>query len=305
MHLLNKRLAIVAVGFVAALALFVPSLTQGSEMDLRTVFSVSHPFTVPGKVLQPNTDYVIMVGDAQTGTRRVVRIYNEDESELLSMFLAVNEERKERADKTTFTFIEMDEGQPQVVRSWFYPGRTIGLEFVYPKEQALQIARHAKESVLASEVDLAALDEEKAIDVDATLSDLESIEVVAVEPGEVTAETTTATVIEDRAVTPAPQTSIEESDAAITSAEVEAPKSDSELLAEDMPEAVIAQNEEPADLKAESEITREKTTQAESELDSEATELPATSGTLPLIGLVGGLSLGLGLGVRLLTVRQD
>jgi hypothetical protein len=325
MHLLNKRLAVAAAGFVAALALFIPSL-QGGEADLRTVFNMSHPFTVPGTVLEPNTDYVIMVGDAHTGTRRVVRIYNEDESELLSMFLAVNDERTERAEKTTFTFIEMDEGQPQVVRSWFYPGRSIGLEFVYPKDQALEIAQHAKETVLATEVDLAALDNEKGIDVDADLSDLEGIDVVAVEPGTVTAERT-ATVTEDRTIVsepvPAPEASIEsESQSAATLPEepVVAPRADGDVPEAndsrvEMPAdgAVVAQNEEPADLKADSEISREKTSeqsaasqaQSDGSLESNGNELPSPAGTLPLLALAGGLSLGLGLGVRLLTVRQD
>ena len=28
-------------------------------------------------------------------------------------------------------------GQPQAAREWFYPGRSIGEEFVYPKDQAI------------------------------------------------------------------------------------------------------------------------------------------------------------------------
>jgi hypothetical protein len=295
-----------------ALAFFVPTLTQGGESDLRTIFSINQPFNVPGKVLDANTDYVMMVGDAQTGTRRHVRIYNSDESELLTSFLAINEERRDPAEKTTFTFIEMDEGQPQVVRSWFYPGRTIGLEFVYPKEQALEIARHARETVLASDVNLAALDEERGIEVNPDLSDLESVEVVSIDPDKASREiSTTAAVVEDKTITtdssipplvqPEEAAVVEEkSDATVTLNEpVQPPLTDEELQ--------IAQNQESQDLKADSEVVREKTSEPSSEVqssaDSESDALPATGGALPLLGLVGGLSLGLGLGARLFTIR--
>jgi len=35
------------------------------------------------------------------------------------------------------------------IKEWFYPGRKTGLEFVYAKKQALEIARHAKKPALA------------------------------------------------------------------------------------------------------------------------------------------------------------
>jgi hypothetical protein len=313
MHSLSQKLVITAAGFIVALALFGPAMTQGGETDLRTVFSVSHQFTVPGKVLEPDTDYVMMVGDAHTGMRRVVRIFNSDESELLTTFLAINDERTEPVDKTTFTFLEMDEGQPQVVRSWFYPGRSIGLEFVYPKEQALQIAQHAKETVLATAVDLAALDEERGIDVDADLSELEDIEVVSIEPGESSREIETTAAVEDQTLTSdAIPPLVEPDSAAIVEQEsettvtlnepVEPPLTDEDLLASEQeaePAPVeMAQNRESEDLKADAEIVREKPAEPQSSVESDSESLPATAGTLPIVGLVGGLSLAMGVGIR-------
>jgi hypothetical protein len=305
MHSFYRKLVVTA-GCVVALAFFVPALIQGGESDLRTVFSINQQFTVPGKVLDANSDYVMMVGDAHTGMRRVVRIYNSDESELLTQFLAINEERREPAEKTTFTFIEMDEGQPQVIRSWFYPGRTIGLEFVYPEAQALEIARHSRETVLASDVNLAALDEEKGFDVDPDLSDLQSVEIVAIDPDDASREvSTTAAVTEDSSIAPLVQPEQaavveQESQTTVTLNEpVQPPLTDSGNVQ-------IAQNQESEDLKADSEVVREKPSEPSSEVqsaDSESDSLPATSGVLPLLGLVGGLSLGLGLGVRLFTIR--
>jgi len=48
-------------------------------------------------------------------------------------------------------FAERPAGQPQAIQVWFYPGDRIGEEFVYPKRQAMQIAKATKKGVLATE----------------------------------------------------------------------------------------------------------------------------------------------------------
>ncbi len=55
--------------------------------------------------LQPNTRYVIRLMDSPSN-RNVVQVLNEDETKLLTMFMAISDERLEPADKTVFTFIE-------------------------------------------------------------------------------------------------------------------------------------------------------------------------------------------------------
>lgn len=142
MFSLNKKLAVVIGGLVLALVFLAPPLTQGSEWDLLTYITVSHPFQVPGKVLEPNTKYVMKLLDLQ-GTRNVVQIFNEDRGEVLTTFIAASAYRLEPADKTVMTFIEVEPGYPKPVDKWFYPGRLNGLEFIYSKEQRQEIAAHA------------------------------------------------------------------------------------------------------------------------------------------------------------------
>ena len=140
MRFLNKRAAV--IGCLTLAVLFAaPTLTRGDEWNLMTRFSITHPFEVPGMVLQPNTRYVIRLLDSPS-TRNVVQIYNEDQTKLLTMFQAISAERLEPTDKTLFTFMEMQPGYPLPIKDWFYPGRLHGLEFVYPKEQAATIALH-------------------------------------------------------------------------------------------------------------------------------------------------------------------
>jgi LPXTG-motif cell wall-anchored protein len=45
--------------------------------------------------------------------------------------------------------METVEGTPPAIRAWWYPGNTIGWEFIYPKEQALKLAKGAS-SVLTT-----------------------------------------------------------------------------------------------------------------------------------------------------------
>jgi hypothetical protein len=143
MGLLNKR-AVATIGCLTLAMLFVaPTLTRGDEWNLATRFSINHPFEVPGTVLQPNTKYVMRLLDSPSN-RNVVQVYNEDETKMLTMFMAISAERLEPTDKTQFSFMEMQPGYPLPIKEWFYPGRLHGLEFVYPKDQALTIAQHSR-----------------------------------------------------------------------------------------------------------------------------------------------------------------
>jgi hypothetical protein len=147
MHPVNKKAAIISGCFLVALIFFAPPAIHGDEWNLATRFTVNTPFEVPNLVLQPNTPYVIRLHDSPA-ERNVVQIFNDDQSKMLTMFMAVSDERTQPTDKTLFTFIETSPGFPLPMKEWFYPGRLRGLEFVYPKQQAKEIAQHAREPIL-------------------------------------------------------------------------------------------------------------------------------------------------------------
>jgi hypothetical protein len=44
-------------------------------------------------------------------------------------------------DKTVITFYEAPTGQPQPVKTWYYPGQSYGLQFVYSKSEEASIAQ--------------------------------------------------------------------------------------------------------------------------------------------------------------------
>src|SRR5262249_8938162 len=150
MRSLSKGAAVGIGCFALGLVLLAPSLTHGDEWNLATRFTVSQQSEVPGMVLQANTPYVIRLLDSPSN-RNVVQIYDKDQMHMLTMFMAISAERPEPADRTVFSFVESAPGYPLPIGEWFYPGRLNGLEFVYPKQQALSIAQYAREPVLAAE----------------------------------------------------------------------------------------------------------------------------------------------------------
>jgi hypothetical protein len=206
--------------------------------------------------------------------RNVVQVFTDDEKQMLAQFLAINDERLEPVDKTTFTFIETQPGYPKPIRSWFYPGRNIGLEFVYPKEQALEIARHAREPILTTETAV-------------NLHDLGSVTITAQEP--ITGDFGTTATAQNTVTGPSEET-------------VQQPAQEEETPA-------IAQNEGEQELKSEPEVERAKPsepeeTYSEEQAPTQTAELPKTAGELPLVGLIGMLCLGVGLGLKVLSARS-
>jgi hypothetical protein len=279
MHIAGKSVAVLVSGLMLALFLLAPPAVQSSESDRLTHFMVNQNFEVPGKVLQANTRYVIKLHDLYQN-RNVVQVYTDDEKQMLAQFLAINDERMEPADRTTFTFIETQPGYPKPIRSWFYPGRNIGLEFVYPKEQALEIAKHAKEPILTTETAV-------------NLHDLGSVTVTAQEPiiGDfgTTATAQAATPQPSEEVSEAP---VEEEETQIAQAEEPTQPSTEEQVTAPQPEP------QPAPSEPEPSVSEE---QAE---PVQTAELPRTAGELPLVALIGMLSIGLGLGLKALSVRS-
>ena len=78
-----------------------------------------------------------------------MQVFDKDEKKIYTTLLAIPNERLEPSDKPVVLFSERAAGSPQAVKVWFYPGERIGNEFVYPKTQAMKIAKETHQSVLA------------------------------------------------------------------------------------------------------------------------------------------------------------
>lgn len=278
MHSINKTAVIVTGCLLLALILLAPPATHGDEWNLATRFKVNTQFEVPNIILQPNTTYVIRLHDSPA-ERNIVQIYNQDQTKMLTMFMAISDERMEATDKTRFTFTETQPGYPLPIKEWFYPGRLRGLEFVYPKEQAMQIAQHAREPILAAE--------------SGNLHKLDGISVEAIEP--------LATE------TPVSVTAANTAKSESTVVTREKPSVAENVSPESVEQPVDQEQVAEQPLKSESqEVQREKPAEAAAatEQANEPRELPQTSGELPLIALIGTLCLGAGLGIKLVSSKS-
>jgi hypothetical protein len=295
MRFINRNAAIVVGCFIFALVLVAPAVIHSDEWNLSTRFTINHPFEVPGMVLQPNTRYVIRLYDSPA-ERHVVQIFNGDQTKLLTTFMAVSDQRAEPADNTVFTFIETEPGYPLPMKEWFYPGRITGLEFIYPKQQAMEIARHANEPIQAASA--------------SDLHDLASVEVEAIQPlGKETPVATSAANITKVENAPA----AEEKPTAPSVATEPAPtvqeqESKSTSTVEQNQAVEQAQNESQPTVTNETEVQQEKPAETsvttEQTQNEEPTELPRTAGELPLVGLIGMLCLGAGLGMKVLSSKS-
>lgn len=170
------------VGLVSA------SNAVADEWDKKSILTFSQPFEIPGKVLPAGT-YTFELADT-FADRHIVRIFNKDRTEVLATVMTIPDYRLTPTNETVIKFGEVPAGQPEVIRAWFYPGNTLGQEFVYPKARAAQLARASKAEVPAFADDVAGADA------------LKTAPIVAFTPD--ARETTVATAIQTRASSPAP-----------------------------------------------------------------------------------------------------
>ena len=60
---------------------------------------------------------------------------------MFGTFLAIPSYRRHPSEKTIIRFEERAAGSPQAIKAWFYPHKTYGHEFVYPKTEAVALAK--------------------------------------------------------------------------------------------------------------------------------------------------------------------
>jgi hypothetical protein len=136
--------AVVMLGLTA----FQPAL-KADAWDRKTVITTSQPLEVPGVVLPAGT-YVMKLMDSPSN-RHIVQIMNERQNRLFALTLTIPAERLRPTDKTVLTMYEGSQGAPQALRTWYYPGDTIGQEFLYSHREAARIS--ARTGVTVPEVE--------------------------------------------------------------------------------------------------------------------------------------------------------
>jgi hypothetical protein len=156
-------IALTVFGFVAAPA------ARADDWTKETKVTFSQPIDIAGHVLVAGT-YIFTMADAND--RHIVQIFSADHKHVVATVMTIPDYRLKATSKTVMKFREVPAGSPEALRAWFYPGRTIGEEFIYPKHRALELAKASKVVVPAHPAEI--------VDIEV----LKTAELVAVTPEE-------------------------------------------------------------------------------------------------------------------------
>jgi hypothetical protein len=137
---------VVLVTLCLLAALVVPN-ARADEWDKMTKLTFHEPVQVPGVTLPAGT-YVFKLADSDSD-RTIVQIFNADQTKLITTILAIPDYRMKAPGKTIISFDERPAGQPEALRAWFYPGDNTGVQFVYPKQKATELAQVNQQPVLS------------------------------------------------------------------------------------------------------------------------------------------------------------
>ncbi len=170
------RKVALACTFAAVAMLPLNASAQGLP-NQDTFFTFSQTVELPGTTLPAGT-YLFALADGATN-RHVVRVMSQDRKTLHATLLAIPNYTLDKAsDEPQVRFMEGPETGPQAVKVWFYPGRTTGHEFLYPRSQAMKLAARTGDSVLTTKTETAVVDnvsEQDMTRVDRTGTDAPAI----------------------------------------------------------------------------------------------------------------------------------
>jgi hypothetical protein len=189
----------------AALALTAgAAAAQGTLADRTTFVTFSGPVSLPGTTLPAGT-YTFRLADSQTD-RHIVQVFNREGTKLFTTLLAVPAQRNEASGDPVITFKETPSDRPPAVHYWYYAGEKDGNELVYPKAQAMAIAKASGEPVMAVESSSPSIDDWKSGSISrVTAADAQPSTPPATTPEQTTPPTTPQQAPAQQPMTQAPQ----------------------------------------------------------------------------------------------------
>lgn len=139
------------------------SAAQAQPEDKRTYFTFSGPIALPGVTL-PAGRYLFRIVDTTT-SRKVIQVLSDDQKKPYAMMNTITDTRRDPAKDATVAFYESARGTPAAVKSWWYPGERDGYQFIYPRNQAKQIAKTTGQPVLTTKSDSSKAEETKTAEL--------------------------------------------------------------------------------------------------------------------------------------------
>ena len=119
--------SIVAFSLALMIACAFSSNAMADDWDLKTLFTINRPVSIPGHVVLPAGSYVIK---RLNTVNPVVQILNESETKVYATLLPISDFVMDPPEKPMVTFQEMPEGSAPALKGWYYPGRNTAYEFI-------------------------------------------------------------------------------------------------------------------------------------------------------------------------------
>jgi hypothetical protein len=248
-------------------AMVTMSVNAGAQgpRNQDTFFTFSQAVELPKTTLPAGT-YFFQLMDSDSN-RHIVKVMSQDRKQLHATLLAIPFYSNDRpSDDPQVRFMETPAqagaATSNAIKIWFYPGTSVGHEFIYPRSQAMQIAARTGQSVLTTRTDAEVSESSELSRVDANGVDSEANLTAEASP-----ENSTPATERTQEPAPAPQ---REQVGAITG------QPDRTTPEPERTPAAAPDRTAETDRAAEPERT-----------DSARTDLPATAGELPLLALIG------------------
>ena len=97
----------------------------------------------------PAGKYIFRLADPNS-SRKVIAIQSGDGKKQLAMLHTIPNQAPKAPNDPEIRFMETSSNVPPPVKTWWYPGKSIGYEFIYPRAQATQLAKVTTEPVLTT-----------------------------------------------------------------------------------------------------------------------------------------------------------
>jgi hypothetical protein len=173
-----KRFTSLAAAVLTAAFMTVAHGASAQTTDQLTYLTFSGAVQMPGVTL-PAGKYVFKLAD--TSLHNVMQVYDGKQKHIIGQWFFIGRNRTEQAmdranGKPVVTFMEVPQGTAPPIKYFFYPSDLTGKEFIYPKSQALKLAKATNKPVIATENDAARGGEAKLITVqpNGTTSDFDA-----------------------------------------------------------------------------------------------------------------------------------
>lgn len=139
---------LVAFLTLVVLTLSIAGRAEAQPADYRTYFTFSAPVTLPGITL-PAGKYIFRLADPDS-SRKVINVLSADGKKSLAMLHTIPNQAMKAPKDAEIRFMETSAKVPPPVKTWWYAGKAIGYEFIYPRKQALELAKATSEPILTT-----------------------------------------------------------------------------------------------------------------------------------------------------------